>query len=138
MARMNPAEVAAKWANRTSGATAEYKAGVQAVKQAPGVAAAAAVDRMIARLQELRDSGKLAQRMQSVSLSEWQAAALGKGADRLASGARAAQPKMQQFMSEFLPFVEGVANSLPARGDFSQNMQRMIANAEAIHQFKRR
>ena len=132
----SPADIAAKWANRTAQATTEYKQGVEGVSVAPGEAAAAAVHRMVAELQRQLDSGELEAAMRSVSLSEWKQATLQKGAERLASGARTAQPKMQKFMSQFLPYAENVSKSLPPRGDFSQNMQRMIENAEKLHQFK--
>lgn len=136
--KMNPQDVAAKWATRTANAVSDYKAGVQAVKVSPGVSAAAHVDLMLAKLQEMAASGELQRRMASVSLADWQAATAGKGAERLATGARAAQPKMANFLSEFLPFVEQVKNNLPERGTMDQNIQRMVANVQAISQFRKR
>ena len=55
----SPADIAAKWANRTAQATTEYKQGVEGVSVAPGEAAAAAVHRMVAELQRQLDSGEL-------------------------------------------------------------------------------
>jgi len=138
MAKTNPSEVAAKWATRTAAAVSDYKTGIDSVRVAPGESAAQAVDRMIAKLQALRDSGELAQSMRSVSLAEWQRAAKEKGAERLASGARQAQGKMAQFMTDFLPFVDSVRASLPPRGDMEQNLQRMMQNARDIAQYKRK
>lgn len=138
MAKTNPSEVAQKWATRTAGAVSDYKAGIDSVRVAPGESAAQAVDRMIAKLQALRDSGELAQSMRSVSLADWQRAAKEKGAERLASGARQAQGKMASFMQDFLPFVDSVRSSLPPRGDMEQNLQRMIQNARDISQYRRK
>lgn len=137
MAVKNPQEVAKKWANRVANSASDYRAGVMAVREAPGAAAARAVDRMIERLIALRDSGQLQAAMQSVSLQDWQRAAVEKGADRLASGARAAEPKMQNFLAEFLPYVESVKASLPERGNMDQNIERMLANVRGMARFKR-
>lgn len=129
--------VAQKWATRTAGAVQNYKEGIQSVKTAPGEKAAQAVDRMIAALVAARDSGDLQAAMRAVSLSEWQQAALNKGAERLASGARQAEGKMEKFMNEFLPYADSVAQSLPERGDLEQNLGRMMENARRLSQFKK-
>ena len=133
----SPTEVAAKWKQRTAASTQAYRDGVQSVTEAPGAAAARNIDRMINRLIELRDSGELARAMSSVSLESWKQSTLEKGSQRIAGGVQAAEGKMANFMAEFLPFAESVSQSLPPRGDFSQNMQRMVDNATKLHEFKR-
>jgi hypothetical protein len=133
----NSQQVAKKWVSKMSGASEAYKQGIESVQRSPGEAAAAAVPRMIQKLMEMHESGELQRRMASVGLAEWKEAAKNKGASRLASGAAAAEGDFANFMSEFLPFVENVKQNLPERGDFNQNMQRMLANAEALHKFKR-
>lgn len=138
MAAKNASDVAKRWASRVANSASDYRAGVMAVKEAPGAAAARAVDRMIEELIRQRDSGELQARMQSVSLQEWQKAAADKGADRLAGGARAAESKFTNFMQQLLPYVESVKASLPPRGSQEQNIERMLANVRAMAQFKRR
>ena len=133
----NPNEVAQKWAQRTAGATDAYRRGVEAVREAPGAKAAQRVDAMIQRLMELRDSGELQRRMESVGVEEWRRMTLEKGPERLASGVRAAQPKMTEFLKEFLPYAENVAASLPPRGSFEDNVNRMVENARRLREFKR-
>lgn len=138
MAKGNAQEVAAKWASRTANAVSDYKAGVMAVKEAPGAAAARQVGRMIDRLQQMAASGELQAAMQSVSLADWQRATAEKGGERLASGARQSQGKMQQFLTEFLPYVQSVKESLPSRGTPEENIERMLQNVRQLSKFKKR
>ena len=130
-------EVTKKWVQRTSGATQAYREGVMGVTEAPGKSAARAVDRMIQKLIEARDSGDLQKAMESVSLEEWKRLTSEKGASRLASGVQAAEGKMQKHMSNFLPFVESVKQSLPPRGTLQENLQRMMENAQKLSEYKK-
>ena len=72
---------------------------------------------------------KWAARTASVTLPQWQDAMINKGIPRIASGAQAAQPKFQAFMSSLLPYIENgkaqLANT--PRGNLQQNIARMTA-----------
>lgn len=105
----NPTDVAGKWASRLGAATQDIQRGVQAVTVAPGAAAAAQRQKWVQRVTASQD--KWARNVSRVSLADWQAATINKGIPRVASGAQAAQPKMEQFMSELLPHIE---RGLPA------------------------
>lgn len=117
------ASVAAKWQQNASNATQAYKDGVQSVNVAPGTAAARQKTAYIQGVQANADMW--AKNVSAVSLAEWQQAAAGKGGDRFAGGIAAGAPKMQQFMSNFLPKVQAISNSLPPRGTLEQNIARM-------------
>lgn len=108
MAQRNPEDVAAKWAQRTAGASADYAAGIQRVSEAPGAAAARKEQKYQAGVTAAITSGKWRTRVAAVSLNDWQTAATNKGAARLAQGAQAAQPKMAQAMGRILPAIEAV------------------------------
>lgn len=125
MAMPTPADAAAKWSQNLGAAVTRYTAGVQAVTTAPNQLAAAAVDRYIAGVQA--SQSKYVSNNQAVSLQSWQSAAVNKGGQRLASGATAAQPKMQGVFNSLFPFIAQVAGSLPARGDLEQNIARSAA-----------
>ncbi len=140
MAKKTPQEVASKWARNLSGATDSIRAGIEAVTESPTAKAARAVDRQVAGVQAAAASGKTQRALMAVTLDEWKNAALNKGLPRIASGATAAEPKMELFMSEFLPFVESQVQTLDSkmpRGDFEQNINRMVAMARALKKFKR-
>lgn len=113
-AQKSAATVSQKWAQNLSASTTSIQAGVNAVTQAPGAAAAAAQALMKAKLNAAIDSGKWAARVSGVTAPEWKNAMLTKGLPRVASGAQAAQPKMQAFMNDFLPVAAAVSQEVAA------------------------
>lgn len=113
-AQKNAAQVAQKWAQNLGAASTSIQNGVNAVQTAPGQTAASRQALMKARVNAAIDSGKWASRVSSVSLGDWKNAMLTKGVQRVASGATAAQPKMQAFMNEFLPVAQQVSQTVDA------------------------
>jgi hypothetical protein len=132
----DPASAATKWAQNLGAAGQAYTAGVQSVTQAPGQLAAAASDRYLAGVQT--NVQKFKANVGSVSLGDWQAAAVNKGAPRLATGASAAQPKMAAVLQQLFPYIEQVRNSLPPRGDIEANIARSAAFQRGMNKFVRR
>ena len=129
--KANPQDAAAAWVSGMQQAGAKYKAGIAAVKVAPGQLAAQSADRWATNVQNAKS--KFAANSAKVTLTAWQEAASSKGADRLGTGAVAAQSKMATFQAKFLPALANVVNGLPQRGTFEQNMQRQLAYATALH-----
>lgn len=128
MARVTPEQAAAKWSQRASASTEDYKRGVQSVQTSPGQLAARAADTWLARTQAAK--AKFIARSQAVDLGSWQQAAAGKGANRFAEGVQGAQGAMQQFMSEFLPYQDrGVA---AVRAMPNANLEQSIARSAAM------
>lgn len=130
---MSPAEIASRWSSGMSGAGPKIQAGVEAVKTAPGAAAANNKAGYIAGVQANVD--KWASRVSSVPLAQWQQDFINKGLPRIATGATNAEPKFANFMNQFLPFLRTTVGSLPARGTFQQNVQRMVGMVTAAHGF---
>lgn len=122
------ATVANLWANRLQGAQNEIAAGVAAVKEAPGMAAARQVDVWLARVQQSR--AKWVRNVSGVTLSQWQRAMTEKGIPRVGPGAQAAIPKMTQFLSDYLPYVEQGAATVRAMP--KATLQDGIARAVAM------
>lgn len=108
------AQVAQKWAQNLGASTTSIQNGVNAVQTAPGQIAASRQALMKAKLNAAIDSGKWASRVGNVSLSDWKSAMLNKGVQRVASGAQAAQPKMQAFLTDFLPVAAQVSQTVDA------------------------
>ena len=73
MSKVNAAEWLKKWGTNLNASSQYIRDGVGRVSVAPGIAAAAAADRMLAGIQEAVSSGMWAKRVASVSLSDWQA-----------------------------------------------------------------
>lgn len=135
MAMPTPADAAAKWAQNLGAAQTRYTAGVQAVTTSPGVLAAQASDRWLTGVQQ--SVPKFVANSQAVTLQAWQSATTGKGAQRLASGATAAQPKMQNVFTSLFPFIAQVQGSLPPRGDLEQNIARSAAFQRGMARYVR-
>lgn len=133
MATKDPTTSAAKWQSRLTTAATDgtIAAGIDAVTVSPGVAASRSADlwaqnTVAAKPLFQANSAK-------VSLSDWQAAAKGKGIDRISSGATAAQPKMAASLAKLIPAINTIKGTLPPRGSFAQNMQRANAMAAGLH-----
>ena len=135
MAMPNAADAAAKWAQNLGAAQTRYTDGIKSVTTAPNALAAQAADRYLSGVQQ--SMPKYVSANQAVTLQAWQAASTGKGAQRLASGATAAQPKMAQVFTSLFPFIEQVRGSLPARGDLEQNIARSAAFQRGMARFVR-
>jgi len=132
MANIDAAGVAAKWAARTQAAIPDYTAGVNAVSQPPGRAAAAQADVWAANVAASKP--KFAKNVGAVTLEQWKSAAAGKGAQRIAQGVTDAQSKMQAFMQTHLQIVASVKAGLPPRGSKEQNIQRAVAMMRGVMQ----
>jgi|SRR5579862_380741 len=135
MAAKNPADVAAKWAQNLSNSTTSITAGVNAVQTAPGQLAAAKVATWISKLQQAQD--KWVRNVSAVSLQDWKTAMLNKGIPRISSGAQAAQPKMQAFMQQWLPYVENIASTVRAmpNATLQDGIARAVAQIQGNAQF---
>ncbi len=129
--KANPTDAANAWVTGMQGAGTKYIAGVQSVKVAPGQVAASRADLWAQNVANAKS--KFAANVAKISLGQWQEAAANKGAQRLGSGATAAQPKFAAFMTNFLPKLSTIVASLPAGGTYEQNKQRFLAFSDALH-----
>lgn len=123
----DPTAVAAKWHTNFSASGPSITAGVQAVTTAPGVKAAAKKALWLAKVTQSVD--KWAKNVSAVSLGSWQQAMLTTGLQRLQTGATAGQPKVAQFMGQFLPYLDRHAATIDAMDKSS--LEASIAKAAA-------
>lgn len=123
----DPRRVAEKWKRNLSASTEDIRAGVDAVTEAPGMAAVRAQERMLRNLIEAINSGRWADAVGAVSLDEWKKAFKDVGIPRITSGATAGQPNMEAAMRELLPAIEAIQAELDRqhpRGDLEANINR--------------
>lgn len=132
-------KIAAKWRARMQASSQDMADGVNAVTTAPGQMAKAKQDTMKARLIAAIDSGKWAANVSAVPLSEWQDAMIKKGVPRAQEGASQAEPKVQQFMAELLPFTESVKRQIAAMPNATEADRRARMNKafDLMKTFKR-
>jgi hypothetical protein len=102
---LTPQQINDKWASNARNAVNSYKAGIQGVTEAPGIAAARNQDVMRQRILEAIDSGRWARRVSSVPLQTWQSAAQGKGATNYPGGIEAGKAKQLAFGQVFYPLM---------------------------------
>jgi len=128
------ADAASAWSSGFSGAATKYSAGINAVTVPPGQLAAAQKNLYVANVQAAANTW--ASKVAAVDLQTWKNAATTVGAQRLATGATKGAPKVQAFMTNFLPKLSSVVQGLGPRGTFEQNIQRFTTYATQLHQAK--
>lgn len=133
MARLTPTEAAEKMVRRVTAATEDINRGIDRVQISPMEQAADQQELMIQHLIEAVQSGKWAEGLRSVSLAEWKTLFKTKGVPRIAPGIRAAQPKIEAFFREFLPFQDQITAETRAmpKGSLDDRIAR------ATHQMRR-
>lgn len=139
MGKLTAAQVAAKWATNAQSAGQNMQMGVDAVTEAPGAKAAAAQDKLVQNWNASIQSGKWASAVSAVTLADWKKAMKDKGIPRYGTGVQAAVPKMQSFMTEFLPFLDNLSATVQAMPSLTleQNIARMVAQVRGAATFKR-
>lgn len=137
MAKTDAAAAAQKWSGNLAASTPAIQAGVEAVQVAPGKLAAAQQQAWLQRL--TASAPKWARNVAAVSLDSWKTDMLGKGLQRIASGATAAEPKMQAFFGELLPYTAKVSAAVRAmpKGNLQQSIARMTKNVQMMAQFQK-
>lgn len=138
-ARKTAQQVAQKWSTNLANATTSITNGVNAVTTAPTQLAAMQQTAYLTGIQHAVASGKWANALNNVTLADWKTAMLQKGVPRIATGATAAQPKVQQAFTPLLQFVYDTRDSVNAanpRGTLQQNMARMNAFVQAMSTYR--
>lgn len=135
----DPATVAARWVSHLGAAVDKIRTGVQAVTTSPTQAAAAAGTLWQQRVADPAVLAKFQRNLQRVSLSDWQNAMINKGIPRIATGAANAKDKFTNFLTQFLPFVQNVANQVHAmpKATLDDRINRAVAQIRGTAQFKR-
>ena len=134
MTNQNAADIAKSWASGLSSATNKMQAGIQAVKTAPGQAAARQKTVWAQNVAASQD--KWAASVSKVSLNEWQTAMINKGLPRVAQGATQATDKFAGFMGRLLPYEQSLVGTLPARGNLEQNIARAEQMMRGMSKFQ--
>lgn len=134
MAMPSSTDAAARWAQNFGASGQRWAQGVQGVTVAPGQLAARAKNLWAQNTAAAVD--RFAANSARVSLQEWQQTTVSKGQPRLASGAQAAQPKVEAVFAKLFPFIQNTVNSLPPRGDIEQNINRAAQFARTMHTYK--
>ena len=136
MAIPTPDQAAARWAQNRVQLDRPHPAGIQAVQTAPGQAAARQKSLYVQKVQSSQD--KWARNVATVSLDEWQQAAINKGLPR-DRDRRPGGPAQDAGLHADVPPARRQRAGVPAgpRGTIDQNIDRMVKNVRGMAAFKR-
>jgi len=116
MVKLNAGEFQEKWARRLKGSLEDIKKGVDKVTEAPGVKAAAKVEKLKAKWLAKIDDGTWAKQVSGVSLEEWKRLFKDKVTARLSSGVDGATAKVTKFAEKLLAYedtLQGKVKRMP-------------------------
>lgn len=127
-----------KWQANMGNAAQAYTDGVKSVQQAPGQSAAQQQNAMVTRWNQAVQSGAWAQNTAAVSLSDWQAAAVNKGASRLVDGAQKGAAKFQRYAQQAAPVLAQIKQTVRAmpNGTDAERQARYQAAQTMLKQLK--
>lgn len=129
MPKLTSAEGAKKWKDRLGGAVQDVIDGVNRVTESPMQKSAAAEDKWFMNIQKAHNSGKRKRALLNVTLQEWQDKTANVGAQRIPSGAAAAEGKVEKFYSKLFPFEDNLQKKVKAMPDVS--LSDSVARATA-------
>lgn len=140
MADLTALEIAQKQIKRSKAAVGDYKKGVMDTKKNPMQLAKAKKEKMRANLMAAIDDGDWEAGLDSVNVQDWKNLTSGKGADNYTRGIDAAEQKIIDFQTAIKPHRDSVKAAVQAMPDdtFDQRMERMVANANGMHEFRYR
>jgi hypothetical protein len=140
MANKTPAEAREKWARNLKSAVPDIQAGVNRVSTAPGKAAAAKADKMLANLTESVRNGTWASRVGGVTLEEWKNATLTKGIGRIAAGVDGAGAKVEDFFGQLFSYQDSIQSKLKSMPDLTleDSINRMTTWVRDMAKFSKK
>ena len=111
----SPSDAAANWASRGAGAQQFWQSRASQADWQGGAGSAAAENNFKSAMSQVIANGTRQKGVQASS-NQVYSAGINANAGRFSSGINAAKPKMDAFMGKFIPAVDGIRKSLPARG----------------------
>lgn len=138
MSSKTPREVADKWAKRLKGASAEMRAGVERVTEAPSSKAIAKQEKMLQNLIEAIESGRWAEALAEYGLTDWKKDMLEKGVGRVAGGVDASMDKQVKFFNWLMDRVDSGKSKIEGMPDLTleDNIQRMVTYVQHMAEEK--
>lgn len=136
----NPADVVARWKRGVQASTGKYKEKIMAITVSPAQQALAAKDKYRAGVEQALADGTWEAGLAGVDFQAWKKKTADVGSTRISSGAEAATDKMTVFMTQLLPYTDGVKRQIAAMPSVTPDDrdQRALAAIRLMRQFKPR
>ena len=138
MAILTPQQGADKLRVRISQSGQAYEQGINAVTVNPAELAIANKQKWANSMMDAINNDRFAKGLQGVTLTKWKSAAITYGVPRYTQGATKAGENYLAFAQKFYPYlaqVQATVNAMPSL-TFEERLERMIANARALHDFR--
>lgn len=135
--KVTPEQSALKWKQHLDAAGDQIKLGVERVKVAPGVLAAAQEEKFRANILKAIDNHRWANEVKRVSLESWQNAMINVGLPRIRAGTEAAVPEVREFAAALFPHIEAGQSQLSNMPSVSlqDNIDRMVTFVTHMSKF---
>lgn len=121
---LDPTQATNKWVSRMQAASAEITAGVQAVTEAPGIAAAKAANVWITRIQASK--AKWERNVAAVTLEQWKTAMIERGIPAINAGVTAKSGNYLAYAQKAYPYIATGVNHVKnmPKGTIAQSIAR--------------
>lgn len=126
MARKNRniQQITQRWVQNGTASAQKYKDSVMSLVDDPLQKAADASASYLAGIQAAEASGKRAAGLRAFGFDNWKKVTANKGSIRLGQGMSESQERYQRQMTQLLPFIDNLVDTLPPRGDLNTNIAR--------------
>ena len=140
MAKLTPSEFREKHARRLKAATEDMRKGIEAVTEAPTAKAAKKMDKLRTNLLKAIDSGKMAKRLNAVTLDEWKRKTIDVGIGRVSAGIDASAAKVEDFAGQLLPHIDKLKAEIDRLPDVTldDSINRMVAFTRGMAKFEKK
>jgi hypothetical protein len=129
---LTPQQVSEKWSRNLSGSAEQIRQGVQAVTTSPGEVAIQRKQSYIDGVNRSFTDGTYERGQRSYTLEDWKRMMVEKGVARISGGATAAKPRMEAFMSQWLPVQAELSRRIQnmPKGSLADSQARAAAAIE--------
>ena len=138
---LSPSAISDKWNRRMKGAIGDIQLGIDSVTESPAEKAIAKQDKMKANLNDAIDSGRWANGLKNVSLTDWKTKTKEKVASRLSGGVDGAMSKRKAFDSYLTNELNSVLPEIAAMPDMtledSVNRVRKLMTHMSSNRYKK-
>lgn len=137
---INAAAILAKWKRNAGGSANDLKEGVRKVTVAPTAKAAAAVDKYQRGVNEAVSSGRFVNALNAVSLTDWQAAMIDKGATNYTNGINNISARAQKAMADQQQYADQVKQEIATMPSATESdmEQRALAAIRKMREYRKR
>lgn len=120
----NVQQITQRWVQNGTASSQKYKDSVMSLVDNPLEKAADASALYLQNIQAAEASGKRARGLRDFGFDNWKKVTANKGSVRLGQGMSESQDRYMKQMTQLLPFIDNLVDTLPPRGDLNANIAR--------------